>query len=339
MPPRCLTPLYGLLFPTSLSDWSWEKATLPSSLGGLNLRLASIHAPAAFIGSLVRCQDLISRVLGQTPNESSHLHSTFLALVHNAARTIWHSLEDIDIPLTQKALSRAIDEATFDHLLASAADTRSKALVLSSSIPYASDWINVIPSQALGIHFLDREFRGCLQYWLGLPMIEEGHHCPFCQSPADRFGDHQVGCGGNGDRIHRHDSLRDALFSAAQSAALEPRKEMPSLVPGSASRTADVFLPTWERDQPAALDVTVVSTLQNRTVVRAASVSGYALSVARERNMAAHSESCQSVGVSFIPMVVETLGGWDEEATLKLSYSKVRAFFHSPRQGRPAIFS
>ena len=89
---------------------------------------------------------------------------------------------------------------------------------------------------------------------------------------------------------------------------------MPSLVPGSASRPADVFLPTWERGQPSGLDVTVVSTLQKRTVVRAASVSGYALLVVRERKMAAHSETCQSVGVSFVPMVVETLGGWDEEA-------------------------
>ena len=140
-------------------------------------------------------------------------------------------------------------------------------------------------------------------------MIEEGHQCPFCQSPADSFGDQQVGCGGNGDRMHRHDSLRDALFSAAQSAALAPRKEMPSLVPGRASRPADVFLPTCERGQPAALDVTIVSTLQNRTVARAASVLGYALSVARERKVTAHSEACQSAGVSFVPMVVETLGG------------------------------
>ena len=70
----------------------------------------------------------------------------------------------------------------------------------------------------------------------------------------------------------------------------------------------------WERGQPAALDVTVVSTLQNRTVAGAASVSSYVLSVARERKVAAHSEACQSAGVLFVPMVVETLGGWDEEA-------------------------
>ena len=41
---------------------------------------------------------------------------------------------------------------------------------------------------------------------------------------ADPMGDHNVGCGCNGDRIHKHDSLRDVFFSAAQSAA---RKEVP----------------------------------------------------------------------------------------------------------------
>ena len=114
---------------------------------------------------------------------------------------------------------------------------------------------------------------------------------------SDRFGDHQVGCGGNADRIYRHDSLRDALFSAAQSAALAPRKEKPSLVPGSASRPACRCLSSnmGERSACFSIDVTVVSTLQNRTAVGAASVScsGYALSVARKRKVATHSEACQ----------------------------------------------
>ena len=54
---------------------------------------------------------------------------------------------------------------------------------------------------------------------------------------------HHVGCGGNGDQIHRHDSIRDAVFSAAQAAALAPRKEVPSLISGTLSRPADIFLP------------------------------------------------------------------------------------------------
>ena len=46
------------------------------------------------------------------------------------------------------------------------------------------------------------------------------------------------------------------------------------------------------------------------------STAVYALSVGEERKRAAHSEACHAVGVTFIPMVVETLGGWGEEAAL-----------------------
>ena len=86
-------------------------------------------------------------------------------------------------------------------------------------------------------------------------MVEEGTHCPICLRAVDQFGNHQVGCGGNGDRIHRHDSIRDALFSAAQTAALAPLKEVPSLIPGNCSCPADIFHPIWQRGQPASLVV------------------------------------------------------------------------------------
>ena len=134
---------------------------------------------------------------------------------------------------------------------------------------------------------MDREFRLCLQCWLGLPMFEEGTRCLVCKSLADPFGDHHVGCGGNGDCIHHHNSIRDAIFSTAQSAALAPRKEFPSLVPGSPSRLADIFLPNWERGRPAALDVSVISTLQQLTLEGAASTQGHALAVGEEKTMAA----------------------------------------------------
>ena len=130
---------------------------------------------------------------------------------------------------------------------------------------------------------------------------------------ADPFGDHQVGCRGNGDRIHRHNSLRDSLFCAAQSAALAPRKEVPSLIPGTSSCPADIYLPNWCRGRPAALDVTMISTMQSLTLAGATSTQGHALKVGEERKMAAHNEAFRSVGVVFIPLVVESLGGWSEE--------------------------
>ena len=83
--------------------------------------------------------------------------------------------------------------------------THSRALALSCAIPHAGDWFNVIPSSALVLHLLDSEFRPCLQYWQGL--FTEGVRCPICLVTADSYGDHHVGCGGNGHRIHRHDSM------------------------------------------------------------------------------------------------------------------------------------
>ena len=102
-------------------------------------------------------------------------------------------------------------------------------------------------------------FRCCPRYWLGVPLHSTSYCCPECRSTADPFGDHKVGCGGNGDRTARHNAIRDVLFLAARSAALAPTREAPSVVPDSQSRPADILLPTWSRGRPAALDVTVIS--------------------------------------------------------------------------------
>jgi hypothetical protein len=143
--------------------------------------------------------------------------------------------------------------------------------------------------------------------------------CGVCHSAADPFGDHQVGCGGNGDRILRHNSICDSIFHAARSAALVPRKEVPSLIPGSQSRPADILLPNWERGQPAAMDVTVISSLQPLTIQGAASSAGHALSVGEQRKMSAHAPACRAVGVSFIPLAFEALGSMSEATTTSLS--------------------
>ena len=48
------------------------------------------------------------------------------------------------------------DEASFQSLLQSTLDMRSKALALSSALPHAGDWLNAIHSYALGLHIPNR---------------------------------------------------------------------------------------------------------------------------------------------------------------------------------------
>ena len=233
-----------------LSDWSWLKISLPSSLGGLNLRSASLHAPAAFLAACSSSQSLVEGLLGHPPSLSPHTSPAVSALATAAARPEWQCLDDIDVPLRQRVLSHSIDEASFQHLLSSAPSTRPRAVILSSALPHAGDWLNVVPTPSLGLNLQDSEFRFCLRYWLRVPMHSNPFPCPECRGTADTMGDHQVGCGGNGDRIFRHNAIRDVLFTAAQSAALAPSKETPGLVPSSLSRPADVLLPNWCQGLP-----------------------------------------------------------------------------------------
>lgn len=320
--PVSLIPLYGSfdsLMLSSLSasigahldQWSWLKASLPVSMGGLGLRKAAVHSAAAYYSSLHGSASTLEDILGYLPDLSPLLDSCCPLLAQHAARPDWVSHQDIqvDTPLSQRSLSAAIDQATFSSLLSQAPDTRSRALALSSAIPHAGDWLSVVPSRQLGLHFLDQEFRFCVQYWLGFSSGQSSS-CTVCSSPLDPYGDHQVGCRGNRDLIRRHDSLRDIIFAAAQSSALAPRKEMPSLIPGSCARPADVFLPQWDGGRPAALDITVISPLQAATVSDASVIQGSALGVAEARKQALHAAACHRVGVNFHPLAVEALGGW-----------------------------
>ena len=158
-----------------LSEWSWAKASLPSNRGGINLRSASLHAPAAFLASDHHSGVLIESMFGYTPGPSPHSDTAVSALSAAASRPDWQCLEDVDVPLKQQLLSAAIDEALHQHLLSTAPSIRARALALSSALPHAGNWLNGIPSSTLGLHLQDQEFRCFLRYWLGVPL----HSSPF----------------------------------------------------------------------------------------------------------------------------------------------------------------
>ena len=124
--------------------------------GGLNLRSAVRHAvrhaPAAFLASISATQSLVEHILGCPPDPSPHIPPALLSLATEAARPDWQCLEDIDIPLRQRSFRNAMDESCFQQLLTSAPSSRFRALSLSSSLPHAGDWLNVVPSSSLGLH-------------------------------------------------------------------------------------------------------------------------------------------------------------------------------------------
>ena len=305
-----------------INDRAWTQASLPVDLGGLGLRSAASLAPAAFLSSLSSASKIAKDVYPPFSNEP--LLAASLALMPPSS-----NITALNIP-PQKVLSREIDLLAQHELFSSAADDRERARLLSLTLPHNGDFLKVVPSKALGLALDPLVFRVVTLYRLGLQIYPADASCPVCGKLSDRFGDHAVGCGGDFDRIGRHDRLRDAIFGAARAAALAPRREV--AVTSSQSRPADIFLPSWSRGRPAALDVTVTSSLQRSSISGSASRAGHALQLAERRKRRTHATACHEAGVTFIPLAVEALGGWSSEACETL-VSLAR--FHSLRSADP----
>ena len=142
---------------------------------------------------------------------------------------------------------------------------------------------------------------------------------PRCQGFNDSFGDHAISCAAGGERIAKHNHVRDAIFAAAAQAALGPRKEPGGLLPGTDDRPADILLPYWSQGRDTALDITVVNPLQGALVNQVAVDGESGVRHAFNAKMSKYDDRCAAEGIAFVPLAVDTFGGWHGAALDVLS--------------------
>ena len=106
----------------------------------------------------------------------------------------------------------------------------------------------------------------------------------------DIMGDHAVSCAIGGERISKHNHVRDAIFKAAVEAGLGPVREPDGLLPGSDDRPADVLIPIWTEGRDTALDITVVNPLQQALVARASEEGDSAVEHAHKAKLRKYEE-------------------------------------------------
>ena len=133
--------------------------------------------------------------------------------------------EEVAGTMKQKMLSNMVDKKVYETLLTDCESTREKARLNSVCLPHAGDWLYVVPSPTLGLQLRPQEFRTSALYRLGMPVFEQDGDCVACGLPSDKLEDHSVGCAARGERMARHNCLRDALFHAAVSAQLARCRE------------------------------------------------------------------------------------------------------------------
>jgi len=67
------------------------------------------------------------------------------------------------------------------------------------------------------------------------------------------------------------------IFSATKSAILAPTKDAPNIIPDSTIHPEDILLLRWGQGCPGALDIHVISQLQQWIMAEAAYTPGHAL--------------------------------------------------------------
>ena len=133
------------------------------------------------------------------------------------------------------------------------------------------------------------------------------------------FGDHQVGCGGNGDRISRHNAVRDVIFAAAQSAALGPSKEVLGLVPAPSLVLQTFFCLTGTSVAQLPWMSTSPAPSRSRPLLRLPSPLGMPSKLVFNGNWPLTSLHAALLGTDFIPLVAETFGGLAEDTVSTVS--------------------
>ena len=140
----------------------------------------------------------------------------------------------------------------------------------------------MIPSLGLNPHLEPAEFQIAVKLWLGIAVTDIPVRT-FCPSHAlDPLGHHAFTCKHTGDVVLRHNRLRDVLLESCRRACLGPQVEAGSGLghEGHRTRPADILIPLWDLGKPAALDLTVTSTLNSSTLMEAGVTSGSAAQAA-----------------------------------------------------------
>jgi hypothetical protein len=307
------------------TDAEWGQATRGFDSAGLGLRSTVDHGLGAYLASRAnswaRCREIDEHFTWEIDSPNSAPASALTAI--NALLAPEQQLSAETLPTTrQKAISAKIDEAKFQRQFA-ASPIPQKASLNSERLPGASGFLSAVPSKVLGLAFNPPEFVAELQTRLWMSVYPHDRFCPCCDTVLDTKGAHARLCMAAGDVVACHNGVRNLTGRFAESAGHAPTLEQAQLLPprpddptgANLRRPADVYLPSWIHGSPAALDFAVVSPLRQDIMIQAAERAGAAATAyeTHKRNHLNTDVECTRQGVTFIPMVAESSGGWGPE--------------------------
>jgi hypothetical protein len=268
---------------------SSDQASVSTTIGGLGIRRIVDHATGAFTASWHEAQGIT--------------HESWSNPSENDCSAVYKS---------QKTASTETDAAIMSKLVAGAGDKRQTQHLSRLDSPHANAWLTARPSVMDGNDAIlpPKVYRTAVARLLRQPVYSNSAPCPFCQQTMDIYGDHSLCCKKNGDRITRHNRLRNLVFKFADIGLLSPEMEKLGLLgetDRSRRRPGDVSIKNWGLRRGLAIDVAVICPLAHPNCPEPC--ESYALHQKTERYAPAFEKS----DYDFAPLVFETSGAVNKE--------------------------
>ena len=301
-------------------------ASLPLKKGGMGLlsssRLHALGYASSIASSRKAFHALYTKAGSTPPSMVAPLAQARLALVSALPAGATHPFPD---PFRQDSLSGYLHDESLDSVI-SRGDTRRRVLLQSTGSRYASTFLSNPPYPFY--HISPRHFICLLRLRLDLPIYPAPSDCLYCADRADMCGDHSLKCKSGGDRIQRHNCLRDALVPFLRRAGFSVKLE--ACLPTedhrrNPPRPGDVLVYKWDNDGDRYLDVAVTHFHHHGMSLTAHDDGGHLVAsetrkTRRYRPLFERSAPNLAPNTSYAPLVLDTAGAWGPEARSMLDH-------------------
>lgn len=295
---------------------------IPKSLG---LRPLALHASVAFVAS-------VSASRGHFPflfrEDSGTLPDALLekALVDPLLASFPSALDEVrrvaGVVTTfadkrQGAVSALIEGQLAEGVLERAhANVLDRARLQALRGTYASLWV-VPQNAAIGfspVFQSNAHLDVLLRYRLGVP-LGPAHECPRCGGIDEGLGVHAMSCLTGGYRGHLHASMVSVFMALASTANWRPVPE--PRVSATDGKRLDILFQFGSGTCPlgqVGVDFSCVNALaDSHKAAAAANPSGAANEGSREK-LRKYAALSREAGWRFVPLVVDSFGGWSDDA-------------------------
>jgi len=286
---------------------AYEQVSVSTTIGGLGVRRIVDHAKGAFTASWFEAQAIT--------------HETWVKPPDADCSAVYES--------QQKASSKT--DAAIMSNLKTTTNIRDAQRLNRLDSPHANAWLSARPSFLDGTDTIlpPKIFRTAVARLLGQPVFSHSAPCPLCKQIMDLNGDHPLCCKKSGDRITRHNRLRNLVFKLADIGGLRPEMEKLGILgvtDKTRRRPGDVSVKDWSFRRGLAIDVAVICPLAASHLHSLEPCESYA----KHQKIDRYADAFQKSDYDFAPVVFETSGAVNKEGE---SVLKQIIRFASKREG------